>query len=555
MNGFWSAVDAINGALLSVPMLLALLAIGLLFTLWSGFCQYRSLTHGVALVAGKGIDTGHGHGALSHFQALTAAMSGTVGLGAIAGMAIAVDFGGPGAMFWMWLVGLLGMALKTTEVTLSLLYRDTSEPENPHGGAMFVARNALGTMRPGLQGFGRFVGGFFCLALLLFAVTGGNMFQTWSAADVTREYFGVPTWITGVILAAIAGVVILGGIKRIGNVTGVLVPLKCGIYVVCGLYVILLHAQQLPDLVRLIFTSAFSKSQAAGAFTGGVMGNAFMWGMKRALFSSEAGLGTAPIAHAAVKTPEPVTEGVVAGLEPFIDTMFVCTVTGLVILCSGIWNRAPAARWDTPPAFVQTAPGQWQPDLAVPPTENGKVGWSENAPVFVIADDGQRRLRVYGAVHLDASGAATIRWQSVAAAAAPRLAEPGLFADYRGATLVAKSFDTVHDGFGRWLITIVVWVFALSTVISYGYYGEQGVIYLFGAGAVTPYRWLWCFAAAAACFGFIRTSVELDAISTVGMGFMYLVNLPLMLLLGSRAMAAYKSYFRRLKRGEISRAV
>jgi len=553
-NGFWSAVDAINNALLSVPMLLALLAIGLLFTLWSRFCQYRSLTHGVALVLGKGIDTGHGSGALTHFQALTTAMSGTVGLGAIAGMAIAVDFGGPGAMFWMWLVGLLGMALKTTEVTLALLYRDTSEPGNPHGGAMYVVRNALRGRSPGLQGFGKFVGGFFCCALLLFAVTGGNMFQTWSAADITREYFGVPTWITGVILATLAGVVILGGIKRIGNVTGVLVPLKCGIYVLCGLYVILLHAQELPDLVRLIFVSAFSKTQAAGAFTGGVMGSAFMWGMKRALFSSEAGLGTAPIAHAAVKTPEPVTEGVVAGLEPFIDTMFVCTVTGLVILCSGIWNRAPAARWDTPPAFVQVAPGQWQPDLAAPPTENGKVTWKENAPVFVIADGGDHRVRVYGAVHLGQDGP-RIAWQSIGAGTQPQVAEPGLFADYRGATLVAKSFDTVHEGFGRWLITIVVWVFALSTVISYGYYGEQGVIYLFGAGAVTIYRWLWCFAAAAACFGFIRTSVELDAISTVGMGFMYLVNLPLMLLLGARAMGAYKDYFRRLKLGEIRRVV
>lgn len=551
MSGFWSAIDAVNGVLLSVPMLLALLAIGLLFTLWSGFCQYRSLTHGLALVAGKGIETGHGSGALSHFQALTTAMSGTVGLGAIAGMAIAVDFGGPGAVFWMWVVGLLGMALKTTEVTLSLLYRDTSEKDNPHGGSMYVARNALARL-PGMAGFGRFVGGFFCLALLLFAVTGGNMFQTWSAADTTREYFGVPTWITGVVLAALAGIAILGGIKRVGNVTSVLVPLKCGVYVLCGLYVILLHAGELPGLVRLIFVSAFSKTEAAGAFTGGMMGSAFLWGMKRALFSSESGLGTAPIAHAAVKTPEPVTEGVVAGLEPFIDTMFVCTVTGLVILCSGVWNRAPAARWETPPAFVQVQPGLWQPELKAPPGDNAGRPWKENAPVFVIAALADQRLRVYGTVHT--SGTLAIDWQPVAAAGAPKVAEPGLFADYRGATLVAKSFDSVHEGFGRWLVTIVVWVFALSTVISYGYYGEQGIIFLFGAGAVTVYRWLWCFAAAAACFGFIRTSVQLDSISTIGMGFMYLVNLPLMLLFGSRAMAAYKDYFRRLGNGEIRRA-
>jgi len=149
MERFWAVVDAINNTLLSVPMLLALLGIGLLFSIWTKFSQYRSLTHGVALVAGKGIDTSHGDGALTHFQALTAAMSGTVGLGAIAGMAIAVDFGGPGAMFWMWVVGLVGMALKTSEVTLSLLYRDVSEPGNPHGGAMYVARDGLGSL-PGL---------------------------------------------------------------------------------------------------------------------------------------------------------------------------------------------------------------------------------------------------------------------------------------------------------------------------------------------------------------------------------------------------------------------
>jgi AGCS family alanine or glycine:cation symporter len=415
-----------------------------------------------------------------------------------------------------------------------------------------VIRNAVAKM-PGIQAPAKLIGAFFTVSLLLFAVTGGNMFQTWSAADVTREYFGVPTWLTGLILAGCAGVVILGGIKRIGNVTGLLVPLKCGIYVLCGLYVIVLHAQELPGLVKLIFVSAFSKSQAAGAFTGGVMGNAFLWGMKRALFSSEAGLGTAPIAHAAVKTPEPVTEGVVAGLEPFIDTMFVCTVTGLVLLCSGIWNRAPAAPWDAAPPFVQVAPGQWQPQLdAPPPLAAGR--WAEGAPVFAVAEVGDARKRVYGTVHLGADGAARLDWQPLAATAEPHAAEPGLFADYRGATLVAKSFDSVHEGFGRWLITIVVWVFALSTVISYGYYGEQGVIYLFGPGAVTAYRWLWCFAAAGACFGFIRTSVQLDAISTVGMGFMYLVNLPLMLVLGARAMAAYKDYFRRLGSGQIKRA-
>jgi AGCS family alanine or glycine:cation symporter len=162
----------------------------------------------------------------------------------------------------------------------------------------------------------------------------------------------------------------------------------------------------------------------------------------------------------------------------------------------------------------------------------------------------EKRSRIYGAVRGDGS----IRWVPLASSTTPQLAEPGLFADYRGATMVAKAFDSVHDGLGRWLITIAVWVFGLSCIISYGYYGEQGMIYLGFQRYVTHYRLVWCIAAAAATSGFIRTSVELDAISTIGMGFMYAINLPLMLILGHKAMGAYHDYFRRLGRGEIKRA-
>jgi AGCS family alanine or glycine:cation symporter len=555
MEAFFGVLDAINGVLLSVPVLLGLLGIGLLFTLWSGFSQYRSLTHGVALVAGKGIDTSHGPGALTHFQALTAAMSGTVGLGAIAGMAIAVDFGGPGAVFWMWVVGIVGMSLKTTEVTLSLLYRDTRDPENPHGGAMFVARDGLRGLSPRLAPIGKVIGAVFAVSLLLFAFTGGNMFQTWSVADTTREYFGVPTWLTGTTLAVLAGIVILGGIKRIGNVTKTLVPFKCGVYVLCGLYVIITHADALPDTFRMIFAGAFSKTEGVGAFMGGTLGTAFMWGMKRALFSSEAGLGTAPVAHSAVKTPEPVTEGVVSGLEPFIDTIFVCTVTGLVVLLTGVWNRPPAATWETPPAWIEQSPGHWQPQIDVStfsPDANALPINSAGTPVFVMAAiDGQRQ-RVYG-TYVPGKDELRFDWQPVAASEKPQFAEAGVFADYRGSTLVAKGFDAVHDGLGRWLITIAVWVFGLSCIISYGYYGEQGVIFLFGERWVMPYRWCWCLAAAAACFGFIKTSGQLDTLSTVGMGFMYAINLPLLLIFGSQVMHRYHDYFRRLHRGDIAR--
>lgn len=540
MEGLFALIDTVNGILLSVPVLVGLLLTGFLFTVWSGFGQYRSLTHGVALVAGKGgVDVSHGPGALTHFQALTAALSGTVGLGAIAGMAIAVELGGPGAIFWMWTIGIVGMALKSVEVTLALLYRDVSDPANPHGGTMFVARNAIGGR------LGRWIGTAFAISLLLFAFTGGNMFQTWSAADTTREYFGVPSWLSGVIIAGLAGAVIVGGIRRIGNVTKTLVPFKCGLYVLCGLYVILHHASELPALVKLIFVSAFSETEGVGAFSGAAFGTAFMFGMRRALFSSESGLGTAPIAHSAVKTPEPVTEGVVAGLEPFIDTIFVCTVTGLVILCTGLWNRPPALHWDSPPALVEITPGHWSPaPLEVPATRTLKAG----DPVFVMLETEHGRSRLYGALSPAQDGAKLqVEWTPLKLNAEPRYAEPGLFADYRGATLVAKGFDSVHEGLGRWLITIAVWVFSLSTLISYGYYGEQAVIFLGGERHILAYRLLWCAAAALACFGWLRTSEQLDAISTVGMGFMYAINLPMMLFLAPRAMRAWHDYFARLK--------
>jgi len=540
MEKLFAFIDALNGLLLSVPMLVGLLLTGLVFTVWSGFSQYRSLTHGIALVRGKGgIDSSAGPGALSHFQALTAALSGTVGLGAIAGMAIAVELGGPGAIFWMWTIGIVGMALKSTEVTLALLYRDVSDPKNPHGGTMFVARNAIGGK------LGKVIGTAFALSLLLFAFTGGNMFQTWSAADTTREYFGVAPWVSGVIIAMLAGVVIIGGITRIGQVTKTLVPFKCGVYVLCGLYVILQHASELPDLMRLIFSSAFSHSEGMGAFTGASFGTAFMFGMRRALFSSESGLGTAPIAHSAVKTPEPVTEGVVGGLEPFIDTLFVCTVTGLVILCTGLWNRPPALRFDVPPAIIEVSPGHWQPQpLVIHDSDQFKVG----APVFVVLQTPQGRVRSYGTVEAASDAGRDVlkvNWRPTVSATRPDVAEQGLFADYRGATLVAKSFDATQPGLGRWLITIAVWVFSLSTLISYGYYAEQAVIFLGGAKHILALRLLWCAAAALACAGWLKTSEQLDAISTVGMGFMYAINLPMMLLLGHRAMWAWHDYFRR----------
>ena len=550
MDAFFSFLDAVNAVMLGVPTLVALLSVGVLFTIWSRFGQYRSLTHGVQLIRGKvpGV-SGQGPGALSHFQALSAALSATVGLGNIGGVAIAVSLGGPGAVFWMWMVGLAGMALKTTEVTLSLLYRNTTDPDSPHGGTMWVCKKGFAELSPKLAGLGLVAGGIFTLALILFGVTGGNMFQAWNVSEITRAYFGVPTWITGLVMAVVVGAVILGGIRRIGAVAGVLVPAMCGVYVISAIVVLIANAERIPEVLALIFRSAFSETEAVGAFTGATLGVAFIFGMKRALFSSESGLGSAPIAHSAVRTPEPVTEGVVAGLEPFIDTIVVCTMTALVILVSGVWNRGPTADWYAGPAMTEVAPGKWQPASGMLPESNG--AWTAGDQVFIVVEDAAgARSRLYGNI-VESEEGQGVAWRPLAAAAEPKLAENGIFVDYPAATLTALAFDSAFAGLGMWMVTLTVWAFALSTMITWSYYGEQGVVYLLGERWVTPYRWLWCALIFVTCLGFIRTDAELDTFSTVALGFMLAINLPTMLLLGSRAMNAWHSYFRRLESGEI----
>lgn len=550
MDFLFDALDAINAVMLSVPVLVALLGVGILFTVWSGFSQYRSLTHGSALVLGRGIDTRTGKGALSHFQALSAALSGTVGLGNIAGVAIAVEFGGPGAVFWMWVVGLAGMAIKSTEVTLSMLYRDTQDPDDPHGGTMYVCRKGLAEFGPRAAKIGKFAGAFFCLSMITFAITGGNMFQAWSVGDTTEAYFGLPAWISGLILAALVAVVLLGGVKRVGATAGKMVPLMCLVYVLAGIYVLFSNASALPEVFRLIFFSAFSPGEAVGAFTGAGVGMAFIFGMKRALFSSESGLGTAPIAHSAVKTNEPVTEGAVAGLEPLIDTLVVCTITALVILSSGLWNRGPSELWSQPPGITQAGDTQWQIQETTVSAESFAPG---DSPFVVVEVAGQRQ-RVYGEL-VQADEAIQIRWKAIEAASAPVFAESGVFSEIGGSTLTARSFDQTQPGLGKWMVSIAVWLFAFSTIITYGYYGEQGMRY-FGIGdtGIVVYRWLWCALIVVTCTGFIPTAREVDTLSTVALGFMLAVNLPVMVILGARAMRAWHDYFQRLDNGEISRS-
>jgi alanine or glycine:cation symporter, AGCS family len=552
MDAFLEFLGTINGVLWHDVVLWGILAVGVLFTFWSGFSQYRALTHGVQVIRGK-YDHKDAVGAISHFQALSAALSATVGLGNIGGVAVAIAIGGPGAVFWMWVVGAVGMALKTAEVTLSMLYRNTDDPDNPHGGPMWVAKKGLAGMSPKLAKLGAFVGGIFCITLLVSTVTGGNMFQAWNVAVVNEQNFGIPRVATGIVLAMVVGAVIIGGIKRIGSVAGKLVPFMCGIYLLAAVYVVFTQIGEVPGIFELIVTSAFSDTEGQGAFMGGSLGLALAWGMKRALFSNEAGQGSSPIAHSAARTDEPVREGVVAGLEPFIDTLVVCTLTALVILLSGAWNRGAEATLATAPSATQTAPGTWMVESTPLPDKSGKWTLTRDG-VFLIAhtratpDAAPVRTRVAGTV-THAAGKATATWSPIASATEPHV-EPGVYTNYLGAGLTSHAFDRITPDLGLWLVTLAAWLFAVSTMISWSYYGEQGMVYLFGTRSVMFYRVIYCGLIFVGSLPFITTEDALDNLTGLGTGVMLWANIPLTVLFGYQAMRAYHRYIRRLKAGE-----
>ena len=550
MGDLGQILASINAVLWNETWLFIIAGTGVLFTVWSGFCQYRALAHGPAVVRGV-YDDPNDPGAINHFQALSAALSGTVGLGNIGGVALAITLGGPGAIFWMWVVGFLGMAIKLTEVTLSMLYRNTDDPDNPHGGPMWVADKAFARLKPEFAWLGKSLAVLFSICVMLSAATGGNMFQAWNVADIPNAYFGVAGWISGAVLTVLVGIVIIGGIKRIGRVAGTIVPVMVCFYIIAGFYVLFVHYEKIPSLLALMVTSAFSPSEATGAFIGGTVASAFMFGMKRAIFSNEAGQGSSAMAHAAAKTNEPAREGIVAGLEPFIDTIVVCTFTALIILATGIWNRAPDLSFDAPPALTQTASG-W----SYSNTELAGSDWRVDEPVMMIVEaaenpaTGNHLHRVTGLVSATDTGF-TVSWSSVAGDTKPRIVGGGFYRDYVGATLTAKAFDSVAPGLGKWLITIASWLFAISTIIAWAYYGEQGAVYLAGDKGVLPFRLVYCSLIFVATLGHIKTSTDLDNLSGIGLGVIIYANLPICWIFGYQAMRAYKDYVRRLKSGRM----
>ncbi|MDQ7007509.1 MAG: sodium:alanine symporter family protein [Acidobacteriota bacterium] len=344
------ASDFAWGPYLLIPLLLLT---GLYLTLRLRGLQFTRLGHSLYLALVVRRESG-AEGDISHFQALMTALAATVGTGNIVGVALAIGAGGPGALLWMWVTGLVGMATKYSEALLSVHYRVTDPRGEQSGGPMYYLSRgiSLGKVGPAL-------GALFALFATIASFGIGNMVQSNSVADALGSSFGIPEWVTGLVIALAAGAVILGGIRSIGRFTGVFVPLMIALYTLgCGV-VIATHASELPRVFAEIFTGAFSPVAATGGFAGAALREVIRQGVARGIFSNESGLGSAGIAAAAAQTREPVRQALVSMTQTFIDTIVVCSLTGLAILCTGSWTSGETGAPLTQLAFREGLPGQW----------------------------------------------------------------------------------------------------------------------------------------------------------------------------------------------------
>ncbi len=349
LRSFEAMVAKVGAFAWGPPMLILLVGTGLWLTFALRGLQFRKLWHSLYLALVKRTEEGEmGDGDISHFQALMTALSATVGTGNIAGVATAIAAGGPGALFWMWITGLVGMATKYSEAVLAVKYRVVDKAGHMSGGPMYYISRGLGW---------KWLGMLFAVFASVAAFGIGNMVQSNSVADAMKATFNVPFWVTGVTLMILTALVILGGIRNIGRVTGILVPIMIIFYMGGALLIIILKIQAVPAAFMLIFENAFTPTAASGGFLGAGVMMAIRMGVSRGVFSNESGLGSAPIAAAAAQTKHPVTQALVSMTQTFIDTLVVCTMTALVLILTGVWNSGKTGAELTTIGFDAGIPG------------------------------------------------------------------------------------------------------------------------------------------------------------------------------------------------------
>ena len=445
MEAIQSFLGAISGFVWGPYMLILLVGTGIYLTFGARLQTIRKVGYGFKLLMqGRDKAKQRGEGEITPFQALMTSLSATIGTGNIAGVATAIFLGGPGAVFWMWITAIFGTATKFGEAVLAVKYRETMPNGSYVGGPMYYIKNGMG---PKWQ----WLGFLFALFAGIAAFGIGNTVQSNSVALAVNQSLSIPTWLTGVVLAGLTFAVVIGGIKRIANVAERIVPLMGIIYVLGALGVVFANFTELPSALGMIFSDAFSGTAAAGGFAGAAVAQAMRFGVARGVFSNEAGLGSAPMAHAAARTTDPVRQGIVAMLSPFIDTIVVCTLTALVIIMTGAW-------------------------------QSGETG----------------------------------------------------------AELSALAFNRGLPGPGDFVVTFGLIFFAFSTILSWCYYGEVCVEYIFGLKGVQPYRYLYVLLV------FIGAVANLDLVwtfSDVMNGLMIVPNLIALLVLSPVIFKLCQQYF------------
>jgi alanine or glycine:cation symporter, AGCS family len=489
LNQFLSLIDSYIGG--SQWFVFLLLGTGLFFTIYLKFPQFRYLKHSIRIVRGK-FDRKGDEGDTTHFQALTTALSGTVGTGNIAGVALAIHLGGPAALFWMLVTAAVGMTTKFVEVTLSHKYRETAADGTIAGGPMYYMKNRLNL---------KWLAVIFAVATVLSSFGTGNLPQINSISNSLFETFGINHIVTGAVLAVLLSFVIIGGIKRIAMVTSRLVPIMAVIYFLGAMAVIIYNYENILPSLAAIVGDVFTGSAATGGFLGGSIAFAFNRGVNRGLFSNEAGQGSAPIAHAAARAHEPVSEGLVALLEPFIDTIIICSLTGLVLLSSGVWTEKIENRFQDADLIVLEGTFSQDNEQEVEELHQFLIG-NINLPLFTgTVEVVEGEILNQPAILHSRSLAEDVRvWAgnqpfsgTLEFRAGKPVSQQGIYLTGKSllhsAPLTTIAFTRSWFGdYGKFIVAIGLLLFAFSTAISWSYYGDRAITYLFGSDKVIYYQ-------------------------------------------------------------------
>ena len=494
-----------------------LIGSGIFFTIYLGFPQIKYFRHGWRILSGRYVEDDT-QGETTPFQALTTALSGTVGTGNIGGVALAIFLGGPAAIFWMWITAFFGMTTKFVEVTLAHKYREILPDGSISGGPMYYIENGLNM---------KWLAILFSICLLLMCLGTGNMPQISSIAVIMNDTFNIPKFVTGAVLAVLLWMVIIGGIKRIAQIASKLVPFMAFWYLVGSFAVIISNYENIIPSLQSIFVHVFTPAAAVGGFLGASVAAALTRGVNRGLYSNEAGQGSAPIAHASSKTENPIEEGMVSILEPFIDTIIICTITGLVILSSGVWTEKFENRFEeSAMCYLEGSySDQNQDDIAVlqkyilscsgvetfTGKEEIKDGVMKNSSITLMHNRSVAENIYYkedgqifnGFIEIENG---KLKTENLSVEGNSLLI---------GADLTGKAFTrSIFGEYGQYIVAIGLLLFAFSTAIAWSYYGDRATVHLFGEGWVLYYRIIYVGAFFTAAV--IDTKIVWDIATVIG---------------------------------------